>query len=377
MKKLISFALAATALFAQALPAQNLAGTWQGTLNTGKRDLRVIFKISPGDAASLKALMYSIDQGPDALPSSAVTMQNTAVKITFPGVGANFEGKMSADGNTIGGTWTQGPKANPLNVVRTTEQSAWEIPTPPPSLKPMAADANPAFEVATIKPTSPDTKGKGFGVDGRRFSTRNTSLADLITFAYGIHTRQIIGAPGWVESDRFDIEAHPDAEGEPNDAQWKTMLQKLIAERFQLKFHKDKKELSVFVLTPGKTAPKMTKSEGDPNGLPDLNFRGLGRMVVSNATMGEFAQAMQGAVLDRPVVDRTGIKGRYDFTLDWTADDTQFAAFGPRPPAASGAPDALPDLFTAIQQQLGLKFESTKATVEVFVIDRVEKPSAN
>jgi uncharacterized protein (TIGR03435 family) len=241
----------------------------------------------------------------------------------------------------------------------------------------MAADATPEFEVATIKPATPDRQGKGFMVRGRQFSTVNTSLADLITFAYGIHAKQILGAPAWVDTEKFDLAAQPNGEGQPNDKQWKAMVQKLLADRFKLAFHRDKKELSVYAIVVGKNGPKLTKSESTGN-LPGLFFRGLGNLPAINATMADFAGVMQSAVLDRPVVDQTGITGRWDFTLLWTPDEFQFAGLGvkPPPPPANNAA-APPDLFTAFQEQLGLKLESTKAQAEVFVIDKVAKPTEN
>ena len=154
------------------------------------------------------------------------------------------------------------------------------------------------------------------------------------------------------------------------------MLHKLLADRFQLKFHQEKKDLSVFAIVVGKGGPKLTKSEGDPNGGASLFFTGLGVLPARNASIAEFAAAMQAAVVDRPVVDQTGLSGKWDFTLKWTPDESQFAGMGVRVPAP--ADDAAPpDLYTAIQQQLGLKLESTKASTEVFVVERVEKPSEN
>ena len=116
----------------------------------------------------------------------------------------------------------------------------------------MAADANPVFEVATIKPSDPEAQGKIFQVRGRHFATVNTTLSDLITFAYGIHPRQITGGPSWLESEKYDLSAEPDGEGQPNGRQWKIMIQKLLADRFKLTFHRDKKELSVYAIVVGK-----------------------------------------------------------------------------------------------------------------------------
>ena len=331
MKKLTSWIIA-LALSGSALLAQNITGTWQGALKVPNRELRTVVKISMGDDA-LKALFYSIDQGGQGLPASSVTLQGSTVKIAIAGIGGQFEGKLSADGNTIAGTWTQGPNPLPLTLTRATAETAWTIPTPPPPQKPMAADANPVFEVATIKPSNPDTPGKFFLVNARQFSTLNTTLSELITFAYGIHPKQITNAPGWLESDKYDLLAKPDGEGQPNSNQWKTMLQKLLADRFKLAFHRDKKELSVYAIVVGKTGAKLTKSEGDPNGLPALFFQGLGTLPARNATIGEFAGLLQAVVLERPVLDQTGLQGRFDFTLKWTPDDFQFQSLGPRPPA--------------------------------------------
>lgn len=170
--------------------------------------------------------------------------------------------------------------------------------------------------------------------------------------------------------------AQPDGEGQPNDKQWKVMLQKLLAERFKLTFHRETRVLSVYAIVIGKTGSKLTKSEGDPNGLPSLFFRGLGVLPAMNATMADFAGVMQSAVLDRPVVDQTGLAGRYDFTLTWTPDEFQFTGLGVKVPPPSDSATA-PDLFTAVQEQLGLRLDSTKAPAEVLVIDRAEKPSEN
>jgi uncharacterized protein (TIGR03435 family) len=378
MKSFTFGMIAFAALSGGALLAQDLTGTWQGTLTLPNgKELRTVMKIAKADGGALRGQMFSIDQGAGAIPINPVTLQGTTVKMSMPGIGGTYEGKLEADGDSITGNWKQGPEPIALNLKRATPQTAWAIPEPPPPPKPMAADANPEFDVATIKPATPDRPGKAFLVRGRQFSTINTTLADLITFAYGIHAKQITGAPSWVETEKFDVAAQPNGEGQPNEKQWKAMVQKLLADRFKLAFHRDKKELSVYAIVVGKNGPKLTKSESTSN-LPGLFFRGLGNLPCTNATMADLASVLQGAVLDRPVVDQTGITGRYDFTLLWTPDEFQFggaAAKNPPPPPTNGA--APPDLFTAMQEQLGLKLESTKAQAEVFVIDKVSKPTEN
>jgi uncharacterized protein (TIGR03435 family) len=375
MKHYVLLTLALLALSAGALQAQDLTGTWQGTIMTA-RELRMVIKISSADGGGLRGVLYSIDQSPQPI-ASTVALQGTTVKVSIAAAGVTYEGRLSADGNTITGNWNQGSTSLPLNLTRATSATAWALPAAPVPPKPMAADASPAFEVATIKPSKPETQGKGVLVRGRQFSTVNMSVSDLMTFAYGVHARQISG-PEWLETEKYDVVAQPDAEGQPNDKQWKVMVQKLLADRFMLTFHRDKQELPVYAITTAKTGSKLTRSEGDPNGLPGMFFRGLGVLPAVNASIADLAGVLQTAVLDRPVVDQTGIAGRYDFTLTWTPDESQFAGLGIRvPPPAANAVNAPPGLFTAIQEQLGLRLESTKAPVDVLVVDRAEKPSAN
>ncbi len=273
------------------------------------------------------------------------------------------------------GQFTQGDRTTPLVLSRATTETAWEIPAPPPPPTPMA-DPDPEFEVATIKPSDPNRPGKAFTMQGRRFMTINTTLDDLMVFAYGIHNRQIVDAPNWAATDKFDITAQPDAEGAPNQVQIRSMMQKLLAERFGLKFHNEQRELSVYAIREAEGGNKLSPSESQ-NTLPGLFFRGLGNLPAINATVADLAGLLQGAVMDRPVVDESGIEGRYNFTLQWTPDEFQFAALGGVPPGLADKPDAPPDLFTAMREQLGLTLNSTNAPAEVYVLDAVERPSEN
>jgi uncharacterized protein (TIGR03435 family) len=356
--------------------AQSIADTWQGTLHAGQ-DLRTVVKISKADDGGYKAVFYSIDQGGAVIPVTKITLDGATVKMALVALGGTYEGKLSSDGKTITGTWSQGQPL-PLNLTRATPETEWTIPPPPPPLPPMDANASPTFEVATIKPSKPDEQRKAIIVQGRRMHIINQPLSRMISFSYGVQVKQIIGLPAWADTDKYDIDAEPDGEGMPNDKQWKGMIQKLIVERYKFTFHRDKKELSVYVLSVAKTGPKLTKSEGDPNGLPGLFFRGRpGDLGVRNANMADFVGLLQGAVLDRPVVDQTGLTGRFDFTLNWTPDDSQFAGMGAKIPPPTDSANAPPSLYTAIQEQIGLKLDATKALADVIVIDHVEKPSEN
>ena len=264
-----------------ATPNHDIVGTWQGTLhvpaaaNHPAIDLRIVNKVTKGDDGKLKVMDYSIDQGGGGMTASSASFEDGVFKFAIQSIDATYEGKMSGDGKSIAGALTQGPNPLPLLFERASPETEWTIPPPPVKLPPMAADANPSFEVATVKPSKPDQPGKAFLVRGVEFTTINTTLNDLITFAYGVQQKQVVSGPSWMDTDKWDIEAQPDVPGTPNRQQLRTMVQKLLADRFQLKFHKDTKELSAYVLSVSKSGQKMTKSDAGPNGLPGL-FSGLG-----------------------------------------------------------------------------------------------------
>jgi uncharacterized protein (TIGR03435 family) len=353
---------------------QDLAGTWQGTLAAPAAQLRVVFKITGTADGKFTGQGFSIDQGAQPIPMNAITVEGRSVKFKLDAISASYDGSFTADGNTIEGSLTQGPMPRPLNLSRATPQTAWAIPEPPPPPKPMDPAADPGIEVATVKLSPPEARGRLYTVRGTQVMGINVTLLNAITFAFDLHERQVSGGPAWMSTDRFEIVIKPDTPGQPNGQQIKSLFQKALADRFQLQFHKEKRELSVYAITlPANTKHKLTESASAAN-LPNLIFPRPGLLPARNATMANFAQVLQGAVLDRPVIDQTSIEGRYDFTLDWTPDEFQFTSFGPRPPL----PDTgKPNIFQAFQEQLGLKLESTKAPAEVLVIDKAEKPSDN
>jgi len=235
-------------------------------------------------------------------------------------------------------------------------------------LKPMARSADPAFEVAVIRPADPNDHNQGFNLQGRRISIESIAMKSLICFAYSIQKTQIVNAPQWFDEQRWNIEGTPDAEGAPNWPQYRRMLQKLLSTRFGLVMHHDRRELSVYTLTPAKGGPKLEKSKSDPDALSDQSGHGDGAaqsMKFTNDSMTDFAQTMQ-LMVDKPVVDQTNLSGRYDFTLLWTPDvmhDTPT--------------DTAPGLFTAVQEQLGLKLTATRTPTDVFVIDAATQPTEN
>jgi len=358
-------------------------GSWQGTLHGPMGDQRMVVQIRKDDSGAAQATVYVFDKAgprPDApsLVASNVSFAGDELKLTVNFMGASFDGKMSGDHNSIGGSWIQGPDTQRLLLERATPDTAWVIPQPPPHMAPMAADAKPGYEVATIKSSKPDQMGKGFRVMGNRFSTINTTLADLITFAYDLQPKELVGGPSWMNSDKFDVAVQPDLPGEPNKDQWRMIAQKLLADRFQLKVHTETRELPAYLLTVGKNGLKLPKSDAAAGGGQRIMQGRPGDMNMQGVSMFDFTH-MLTMVLYRPVVDQTGLTGLWNFNLKWTPDESQFGGMSPgkRIPPPSDDADAPPPLFTALQEQLGLKLDSGKAQVPVLVLDHVEKPSAN
>lgn len=349
----------------------DVTGNWQGTLQAGQ-GLRIVMKITKVDD-KLRGISYSIDQGGQSIPINSITVDGTSFKFEISAIDVTYVGTLSADGKTITGNQTQNGHTAVMNFQHVTPEATWAIPEPP---KAMAADAVLKFEVITVKPSDPNRPGKLFTIRGRHLMTINTTMNDMVTFAYGLHVKQIIGAPEWFATEKFDLDGVPEAEGRPNTRQMKELIQSALTDRFKLTFHHDQKELSVYALAVAKGGPKMTETIHQPNDPKNFLFRGLGQLMVTNSTMKDFCDGMQSAVMDRPVVDHTGLTARYDFNLNWTPDDSQFAMFGPRP-TPKDDPNAPPSLYTALQEQLGLKLEATKANADVFIIDHVEKPAAN
>src|SRR6185312_14584260 len=151
MKKLVMLALALGVLAGGIARAQDVVGDWQGALDLGGGHLRVVVKVTK-EKGALGAKLFNADRGTPPMTASDVTLSGSTFKFAAQPMGVTFEGKLSADGKTISGAWTQGGRASPLEFVRATRETAWDIPSPPPPPKAMAADANPGFEVATIKP---------------------------------------------------------------------------------------------------------------------------------------------------------------------------------------------------------------------------------
>jgi len=226
----------------------------------------------------------------------------------------------------------------------------------------------PAFEVASVRPVRQEDQGNGYRnveTSPDTLRMRIVSLTAMIEWAYGIQVPQISG-PNWLDSQIYDVFAK--AGGPVTDAEMRLMLQTLLAERFRLAAHRERKQLTVLVLMEAKGGHKMKESKGDRTGqsLKDSK-RGF---VVEGISMGEFAEQLAHDA-HIPVVDMTGLKGRYDFELN-------IAAYLPSEAGRTGHIDPLDIMQTALQKELGLKLESRKAPVEMLVVDHLEKsPTEN
>jgi bla regulator protein blaR1 len=265
-----------------------------------------------------------------------------------------------------------------------------------------AATSTPVFEVASIKPNKSGGELRIMGT-GDRFTATNISLHGLIQVAYGVQDFQISGIPKWMDSENYDIAAKMDSSlahdlQKLNEDQLKLqnqrMLQALLADRFKLTLHRETKDLPVYALVTAKNGLKIQVSKpGDtyPNGIqgPDGHPAGEGMDVIraglitaQAVPMARLVELLSG-ILGRTILDKTELKGKYDFMLQLPPDDTHAAMFKGQEGNSQGIDNSSPpessepSIFTALQEQLGLKLESTKGPVKVLVIDHVDRPSEN
>jgi uncharacterized protein (TIGR03435 family) len=253
------------------------------------------------------------------------------------------------------------------------------------------AQTDPEFEAATIKPTAPDARGTVIVMPpGGRLEIVNMTLKAMIENAYSIQPFQISGGPGWLDSDHYDISARAGIAVKRDDVL--LMLQSLLADRFRAVLRREVKQLPVYALVMArkdkKPGPRLSESRkggctepdpANPTALDPLQLCG-------NFELGPDGVTLVGApiakltpllsrLLGRTVVDRTGLSKNFDIHVEWTPDE--FLAM--QPPARNGArpePEG-PSIFNVFREQLGLEFKTEKGPVEVFIVDRAEKPSAN
>jgi len=231
-----------------------------------------------------------------------------------------------------------------------------------------------AFDVATVKPVDPDeSRGRMFKMDGpHRWTATDYTLKNLIALAYDMNPKTISGGPGWMDSQHFNIEAISPGDFLPTRLEQMRMLRALVVERFGLTFHREEKEFSIYELTVAKSGSKLKPAAkpDDPPYIVGVVYPGKIEVPAKSVTMDDFVAMLQRATLDRPTVNKTGLTGVYDFTLDWAQDETQYG--GEVPKAPEDGP--VPPLFTAVQEQLGLKLQATHGMVNAMVVDVAVMP---
>jgi uncharacterized protein (TIGR03435 family) len=235
------------------------------------------------------------------------------------------------------------------------------------------AEQSKLIEVASIKPNPNVLADANLDSVRGRLTATNMTVRELISLAYGVRDFQIRRAPKWVDSTRFDIVVKS-VRGDANSLEdEKSVVRELLADRFQLTIHREPKQMPVYRLVVAKDGPKL-KAHNDAG---TRTRGGCGRLVGRRVTADGIATILSRQV-EHEVFNRTGLSGEYDFQLDFTPDSGPCRT-APDSQGGPGAadPSGLPSIYTAVQQQLGLKLESSKGPVEVLVIDRVEKPSEN
>lgn len=253
------------------------------------------------------------------------------------------------------------------------------------------------FDVASIRPAAPNARGILIRPIAGGITITNIPLKELIVLAYGVQRYQVSGGPPWISSERYDISAK--SENSPKRDEVPPMLQALLADRFQLRIHRETKELPIYTLViarkDGKLGPNLVEAKGDsctafdpkqplpppaePGKAPVLYCGGMAMrpngLTAASIQISQLTQNFS-RMLGRIVIDKTGLTGKYDVSMEWPPEALQSLQMSGAPPLSSSEA-APPSIFTLIQEQLGLKLEAQKGPVDTIVIDGVERPSAN
>jgi len=370
MKRAI-LAAAAFVLAVIPLHTQSIAGTWQGTLTiptqtgaSASRNPRIVFTIEKSADGSFHGGITFIDFG-NSMQLTSVNLSAPDVTFTQSDAGITFRGKLSADSQSIDGTWTQAQRSLPLTLQLASEDTLWKSPA---ALPPMASDADPSYEVATIKPATADEQHPIFDLRAHRFEATGTSAKELIKIAWNIRGRQVIGGPPWLEDKKFDIVAEPDTPGRPSEEQSRKMVHKLLADRFHLVAHTEQQLYPVLALTLDPKAPRPTPS--DPKFSDDLNMFGRRDgddfvLHITGATIPQMLAFIMNTFQARQLVDETGLTGTYNVTLRIAI---------PQGPVSD---DDIGAALVQAAQQAGFKFISKKEPLPVVVVDHIDPPTPN
>ena len=358
------------------LHAQTILGTWQATLPTPDHP-RIAFKIETdaGGDGTLHGVVYEFDKGPAAVALTSVTFTAPDLTVDQVNLDISFKGRLADDAKSITGTWTQEKQSYPLTLTLATPDTLFKRSGPAP-LPLMSPTADPAFEVATINPTPPGTRDSYTHFRTRDFTAKNTSVQFLVEFAYQVRDRQISGAPAWMAETKFDLAGEPDTPGLPSIDQYRLMIKKLLASRFNLKLHTVQQVFPVYALIRDANAPHLNHSD------PDLDLgscytystddgKAEGQTVAQcvGFTMPLFANLLMNFVEDRQIVDETGLTGSFDLTLTMPTGAMHGGPAGPE--------DNRPDAVRAAIQPLGFHLIPKKEAIPVLIIDHIDPPTPN
>ncbi|HEY4379546.1 MAG TPA: TIGR03435 family protein [Acidobacteriaceae bacterium] len=354
------------------LPAQTIAGTWQGILSPPNGStLRLVCAIEKNPDGSLHGSLNNIDGGGSLLLSS-VTFAAPDVTFAASAAALTFRGKLVDDGQSIAGSFTQGNQSLPLTLRLATPETLWRPQGA--GLPPMAANADPTFEVATIKPCEQQAEHNvSVNLTGRPFTAKSASAKELIKIAWDLRGRQVLGGPSWFEDIKYDVTGQPDTPGRPSPEQARSMVRKLLVERFHLVSHTAEQSYPIMALTLDPKGPPPTHSDPSHN----LNGNVVSHMdggdviyQVSGTTMQQFLGLVMNLFQDKQLVDETGLTGAYDITLRIPASafDTPFDR---------SLNDERGTAIINAVQQAGFKFVSKKGSLPVVIVDSIDPPTPN
>ena len=358
------------------LHAQTIFGTWQGTLPTPDNP-RIAFKIESdvGGDGTLHGVLYQFDKVPAAVALTYATLTAPDITVDQVNLDISFKGRLAADGKSITGTWTQEKQSYPLTLALATPDTLFKR-SGPAALPPMSPTADPAFEVATIKPTPPGSQDSSSHFRTRDFTAKNRTVHDLIKLAYQVQDRQISGGPSWMADTRFDLAGEPDTPGLPSYDQYRLMIKKLLASRFNLQFHTSQQTFPVYALTRDENASQLHQSDPELDSgscyayaTEDGHADGQSVFQCVGFTMPLFADLLMRFIEDRQIVDKTGLTGSFDLTLTIPT-----SAMHGGPP---GPEDGRAYAFRQAIQSLGFHLIPKKEPLAVIVIDHLDKPTPN
>jgi uncharacterized protein (TIGR03435 family) len=348
--------------------AQSIVGTWQGTLTTGANNPRIAITLQKKADGPLHGGLKWIDSD-FGFAFSSVNFSPPEVTLAQDMSNMTFRGQLSADGKSIAGTLTQGKQSFPLTLSLATSDTLWR-PTGP---APMPANADPSYDVATIKPASPEEIHPVFDPQAPEFRATGTSAGELIKIVYKIRGRQIINMPPWVADSKFDIVAKPDTPGVPSEDQTRVMVRKLLTERFHLVCHTGTQDFPALVMTLNSKGPAPKPSDPDFNGHNGGFLKQDGGdflLQLSGITMPQFLKTLMDRYRDKQIVDETGLTGIYDITLRLPVAALQGIGDG-------GAEDEVGSDYIGAAEKAGFKFTSKKTPLPVVVIDHIDPPTPN